>query len=87
MLGAGKLGKLKEICNEINIADLYFLAIIQTNLRGNIDERFKEYSMLCKRREYFTKQGGGVGLIYKESKEYIIEQIELVQLLKRGKIL
>ena len=79
-----KIGKLEEICDEMNKADLDFLAITQTNLRGNIDDRFKEYKMLCKGREYFTKQGGGVGLIYKESKGYVIEQIELDTTIKEG---
>ena len=59
-----KAEKLEEVCKEMEEVKLDCLAITHTNLRGNVDERFKEFRMFGKGRDHFTKQGGGVGPLY-----------------------
>ena len=57
--------------------EIDILAITQTTLRGEIQEVFQDYRMIGKGRENFTRQGGGVGIIYKQSKGLCFEQLDI----------
>ena len=69
--------KLEEICREMKSTEIELLAIMQTTLRGEIQEVFQDYRMIGKSRENFSRQGGGVGIIYKHSKGLSIEQLDI----------
>ena len=62
-----KKGRFEVICNEMKENNLEILALTQTNLRGDVVKHHQGYKLIGKGRDKYPRQGGGIGVIFKEN--------------------
>ena len=70
------VGKIGELGMQMEENGMDFLAVTQTNLRDGIEVEWGKFKFKGMGRRLMKKGGGGIGILYNETKGIKIEQIE-----------
>ena len=72
-----KPGKLEEIIGEMKENCVDILGVTQTTLRGEVNESYDGFVFIGKGRKKQTRNGGGVGVIFREGGDFLVEGLEV----------